>query len=125
MPVDSVVRWGILGPGSIANRLAEGVLALPNARLAAVGSRDLTRANEFGEKYGIPKRHGSYRELVEDPEVDVIYVATPHPYHREHSLLALHAGKPVLCEKPFTINEAEAREIVDTARGKKLFVMEA
>ena len=77
MAVDFVVRWGILGPGSIANRLAEGVLALQDARLAAVGSRDLARANEFGEKYGIPNRHGTYRELVEDPEVDVVYVASP------------------------------------------------
>lgn len=121
----SVVRWGILGPGSIANRLAEGVLALPNARLTAVGSRDLARAEEFGAKYNIPNRHGSYQALVEDPDVDVVYVASPHTYHKEHSLLALNAGKHVLCEKPFTINEAEAREIVETARAKRLFAMEA
>jgi predicted dehydrogenase len=119
------VRWGILGPGLIANRLAEGVLALPDAKLVAVGSRDHSRADSFADKYGIPHRHGSYDALVNDADVDVIYVATPHNFHKEHSILALNAGKHVLCEKPFTINEAEASEIVKVARARRLFVMEA
>src|SRR5690348_14338379 len=121
----SPVRWGILGPGSIANSLAKGVAALPDAEVYAVGSRDLAKANTFADKYGIPNRYGSYKELVEDPSVDVIYVATPHPFHAEHTLLALNAGKPVLCEKPFTINERELEEVVRVARQKKLFLMEA
>ncbi len=125
MPDYSVVRWGILGPGSIANRFAEGAHALPDARLIAVGSRDRSRADAFADKYGIPNRHGSYESLVQDPDVDVIYVATPHNFHHEHSLLALNAGKPILCEKPFTINEGEARDVMELARAKRLFAMEA
>src|SRR5215813_12044980 len=120
-----VVRWGILGAGSIANRLAEGVLVLPDAKLTAVGSRSQEKADAFADKYGIPNRHASYDALVNDPEVDVIYVATPHNFHKEHSILALNAGKHVLCEKPFTINECEAKEIVSVAQAKGLFVMEA
>src|SRR5947208_2244100 len=104
----STVRWGILGAGNIANRLAEGVNFLPDAELLAVASRDLAKATAFAEKHGIPRRYGSYDELVGDPDVDVIYVATTHNFHREHSLLALNAGKHVLCEKPFTINAREA-----------------
>lgn len=121
----STVRWGILGAGNIANRLAEGVNFLPDAELAAVGSRDLEKANAFADKHQIPRRYGSYEELVNDPDLDVIYVATTHNFHREHSLLALNAGKHVLCEKPFTINAGEAEEIVAAAQAKNLFVMEA
>jgi predicted dehydrogenase len=120
----STIRWGILGPGNIARRFAEGVLSVNDARLTAVGSRDLARANAFADQYDIPKRYGSYQELVDDPEVDVIYVATPHNFHKEHSLLALHAGKPVLCEKPFTINAKEAEEVIAAARQRGLFLME-
>jgi predicted dehydrogenase len=121
----SRVRWGILGPGSIANSLAKGVAALPDAEVIAVGSRDQAKANVFADKYGIPNRYGSYQELVDDPEVDVVYVATPHPFHAEHTLLALNARKAVLCEKPFTINERELEHVVRVAREKKLFLMEA
>src|SRR5258708_32154904 len=91
----------------------------------AVGSRDQAKADAFADKYGIPNRYAGYDALVNDPKVDVIYVATPHPFHKEHSLLALNAGKHVLCEKPFTINEGEAREVVDFAKSKRLFIMEA
>jgi predicted dehydrogenase len=120
----STIRWGILGPGNIARRFAEGVKSVNDARLTAVGSRDLAKANSFADQYDIPNRYGSYQELVADPEVDVIYVATPHNFHKEHSLLALNAGKPVLCEKPFTINAKEAEEVIATARVKNLFLME-
>src|SRR5689334_22963725 len=122
---DSSIRWGILGAGNIANRLAEGVNFLADAELLAVGSRDLAKANAFADKHGIKKRYGSYDELVADADIDVIYVATTHNFHKEHSLLALNAGKHVLCEKPFTINAGEAEEIVNTARKNNLFVMEA
>jgi predicted dehydrogenase len=121
----STIGWGILGAGSIANRLAEGVLALPDDKLMAVGSRSIDKADAFADKYGIPNRHASYDALVNDKDVDVIYVATPHNFHREHSILALNAGKHVMCEKPFAINLREAQAIVDLARAKKLFVMEA
>ncbi len=119
------VRWGILGAGSIANSLAKGVAALPDAEVFAIGSRDHAKAHAFAETHNIPASHGSYQKLVDDPHVDVVYVATPHPFHAEHALLALNAGKRVLCEKPFTINARELEEVVRVARDKKLFLMEA
>src|SRR2546430_15227 len=102
------LRWGILGAGGIANRYCSDVKPLPDHKLVAVGSREQEKANAFADKFEIPNRHASYEALVADPEVDVIYVATPHNFHKEHTLLALNAGKPVLCEKPFTINLSEA-----------------
>jgi len=118
------LRWGILGAGSIANRFSSDVKPLADHKLLAVGSRDATRANTFADKYGVPNRHTRYEDLVADPEVDVVYVATPHNFHKEHALLALDHGKAVLCEKPFTINRGEAEVIVKAARAKNLFVME-
>lgn len=121
----STLRWGIIGPGNIAKRFATGLKALPDARIIAIGSRTPGKADTFAGEFDVPHRHDSYQALVSDPDVDAVYVATPHPYHREHSLLALQAGKPVLCEKPFTINANEAGEIVRVAREKKVFAMEA
>jgi predicted dehydrogenase len=120
----SPLRWGILGAGSIANRFCSDVKLLSDHRLAAVGSRDKAKADTFADKFTIQNRHDSYEALVADPEVDVIYVATPHPFHKEHSLLALRAGKAVLCEKPFTINAGEAEVVVKEARDRGLFLME-
>ncbi len=119
------VRWGILGTGSIANTFATGLTFLPDAQLVAVGSRKLETANTFANKYNIPHRHGSYEALASDPDVDVIYVCTPHPMHHDNTLLCLRAHKAVLCEKPLTINAAEAQELVDTARHEHVFLMEA
>jgi len=119
-----MVRWGILGPGSIARSFAEGLKSAEGARLLAVGSRDQAKAEEFGAKFDAPHRHGSYQALVEDRDVDAIYVATPHPFHKEHCLLAINAGKPVLCEKPFTLNAEDLSEVVQTAREKQVFLME-
>jgi len=123
--MSDTIRWGILGTGSIAKKFAEGLSVLPDAQLAAVGSRARDTANAFGELYDIPRRHASYGDLAADPEVDAIYVATPHPFHRENSILCLNAGKAVLCEKPFAINRRQAQETVAVAREKGVFLMEA
>lgn len=122
---DGPIRWGILGTGRIAGLFAQGLAAVPDAALVAVGSRTAEGADAFGERFGVPRRHGSYEALANDPGVDVIYVATPHPRHCENTLLCLRAGKAVLCEKPFAINAAEARAMVAEARSRGLFLMEA
>ena len=120
-----VFRWGIIGPGSIAHKFATGLRALDDAQLVAVGSRSQDRADAFADAYDAPNRHASYEALVEDSEVDAVYVATPHPFHKENSILCLKAGKPVLCEKPFTINQHEAREVIEVACSEGVFLMEA
>lgn len=119
------LRWGILGTGSIATKFATGVAALPDAELAAVGSRSQAGADAFADRFAIPRRHASYADLAHDPAVDAIYIATPHPMHHANMLLCLDAGKAVLCEKPFAINAAQAREAIALARARKLFLMEA
>src|SRR5690349_20397112 len=118
-------RWGILGTGRIAGQFAAGLQTLPDAILVAVGSRTAKAAQDFGKRFGIPRQYASYETLVQDPEVDVIYVATPHSCHKENSQLALAAGKAVLCEKPFAINAREAEQVITFAKHKKLFLMEA
>ena len=118
------LRWGILGAGSIANRFTESIALLSDQKVTAVGSRGAEKAAEFANKHGIKNRHASYEALCNDPEVDAIYVATPHTLHKEHSILALKSGKHVLCEKPFTINRAEAEAVVAVAKETGLFLME-
>lgn len=118
-------RWGILGAGTIARKFAAGVAALPDQELAAVGSRTQAAADHFAAEFGILRRHASYAALAADPGLDAIYIATPHSYHKEHTLLALRGGKAVLCEKPFAINVVEAQEMVAEARLRGLFLMEA
>jgi len=118
-------RWGILGAGGIAKKFSIGVQALADHELIAVGSRTQEKADQFADQFNIPHRHASYEALVSDREVDAIYVATPHPMHKENTLLCLAHGKHVLCEKPFTINAGEAKAIIDAARKHKLFLMEA
>ena len=119
------IRWGIIGTGNIAKLFAHGLSALPDAELVAVGSRSQASADAFGDQFAIPRRHASYAALAEDSGVDAIYVATPHPLHKENTLQALRAGKAVLTEKPFTINAQEAREVIQFAREQRLFLMEA
>ena len=123
--MSDIFRWGIIGPGSIAHKFATGLRALDDAQIVAVGSRSQDRADAFADTYSVPNRHASYEALAEDPEVDAVYVATPHPFHKENSILCLRAGKPVLCEKPFTINQYEAREVIEVARSEGVFLMEA
>jgi predicted dehydrogenase len=122
---DSPVRWGILGTGGIAHAFVTDLQLTDSGVAVAAGSRSQESADHFADKFGIENRHGSYFSLAEDPAVDVIYVATPHPMHYENAILALRAGKHVLVEKPFTMNAAEAREIVQVARERGLFAMEA
>ncbi len=119
------IRWGFLGAGSIARRFGLGMQEVAEAELLAVGSRTAERAQALVDDYQIPRQYDTYEELVQDPDVDVVYVATPHNFHRDHSILALEAGKAVLCEKPFAINVREAAEIVAVARQRDLFLMEA
>ncbi len=118
-------RWGIFGTGNIAGKFAEALAVLPDAELVAVGSRSAATADAFAARHNVPRRHASYAALAEDAAVDALYVATPHTLHAEHTLLGLAAGKPVLCEKPFTLNAREAAAVIQSARAKKLLVMEA
>ena len=120
----SGLRWGFLSAGGIATAIA-GDFRIAGINIQAVGARELTKANAFADKFDIPTRHQGYEALVNDPEVDVVYISTPHPWHHQHALLALNAGKHILLEKPFTINAREAQEIQELAARKKLFVLEA
>ena len=119
------IHWGILGTGNIAHQFAADLSLLPEAELWAVGSRTQASADAFGDAFRIPHRYASYAELVEDPLLDVVYVATPHPFHYEHTMLALRAGVPVLCEKPFALNARQASDMIRVAGQKRLFLMEA
>jgi predicted dehydrogenase len=118
------VRWGILGTGGIARTFVDGLGSLPEAEVLAVGSRSEASAAAFAGEKEIPRHYGAYEGLAEDPDVDVVYVATPHPFHAENAELCLRAGKAVLCEKPFTLNAAEAERVVGLARERGLFLME-
>jgi predicted dehydrogenase len=120
----STFKWGILGPGGIARAFAKDLQLLEAHEVAAVGSRTLSNAQEFAKTFG-GTAYGSYEELVADPTIDAIYVATPHPSHKENVITALNAGKPVLCEKPFAVNAHEAREMVAAAEKNGVALMEA
>jgi predicted dehydrogenase len=119
------LRWGLVGAGHIAGEFADDMRVTQSGRVVAIGSRTQEAADRFADKFDIPKRHASYEALVTDPDVEVVYVATPHPMHHRNAMLALEAGKSVLVEKAFTMNAGEARELVDSARAKGLFLMEA
>ncbi|MGJ3237743.1 MAG: Gfo/Idh/MocA family protein [Anaerolineae bacterium] len=119
------IKWGILATGNIANNFAEALNAVADAELLAVGSRTAERARGFAQKWGIPRHYASYDALVNDPDIDVIYIASPHNAHYDNMLLSLNAGKHVLCEKSLTINALQAQTCIDLAREKNLFLMEA
>jgi predicted dehydrogenase len=119
------INWGIAGSGSAASDFSAGLQHLPEARLLAVHSRNAARAQEFATRFAIPRCHESFDAIVGDSEIDVIYIATPNHAHQEQCLKALDAGKAVLCEKPFTLNAAEARVVIERARQRRLFCMEA
>lgn len=118
-------NWGIIGPGRIAHQFADGLKVIEDAALYAVASSHRERAKSFAEQYGGEKTYDSYEALVNDPQVDAIYIATPHRFHFDNALLCLKAGKSVLCEKPLTVNAAEAQQLIETARASKVFLMEA
>jgi len=120
-----VLRWGILAPGKIAGTFAGTVLANTGQQIVAVASRSAERSATFAATHGIERSYDSYTQLVEDPEIDVVYIANPHSEHREQALLAIAAGKHVLVEKAFTRNAGEAREVVAAARAAGVFAMEA
>lgn len=119
------INWGILGCGSIANKFAEALQKTEGAVLKAAAARNIDRARAFSRTWGFERSYGSYQDLVNDKDIDIIYVATPHSYHFAHTKLCLEAGKAVLCEKPFTVNSQQLEVLISLAREKKLFLMEA
>ncbi|MCX7520934.1 Gfo/Idh/MocA family oxidoreductase [Microbacterium sp. STN6] len=118
------IRWGILATGGIAHAFARDLVSYGHI-VQAVGSRSQQSADAFAAEYGIPTAHDSYEKLVADPDVDIVYISTPHPFHAENAELALGAGKHVLIEKPITLNAAEAQRIADLAAEKNLLLLEA
>lgn len=122
---DRPVRWGILGAGGIATKFATDLLRCPSNALTAVAARSGSRAAEFARRFGAERSYGDYRQLVEDAELDVVYIATTHPLHREQALLAIEAGKAVLIEKPVCLNAADTRQVFQAAEAAGVFAMEA
>lgn len=118
-------QWGIIGPGRIARKFASDLRLLPNARLHAVASTDAARARSFADEFGADFAYGRYEDLVGCPGLDAVYVATPHTLHHDCALLCIENGIPVLCEKPFAMNAAQARRMIDAARHNRVFLMEA
>ena len=118
-------KWGILAPGKMSAKFTKGIKLFENAELFAVGSRELERSGKFANEYGFKKYYGSYEELAADPDVEVIYIASPHSFHKEHTLLCLQNGKNVICEKAFALNSGEVNEMISEAKRQDLFLMEA
>jgi predicted dehydrogenase len=118
-------KWGILAPGKMAAKFTNGISLLENADLYAAGSRDINRAEKFAHDHGFKKYFGSYNELAEDPEVDIIYIASPHSQHHDQTLLCLKNKKAVICEKAFALNSSEVEEMIVEAKHQNVFLMEA
>jgi len=123
--MSKIYNWAILGCGNIAKKFAKELKGLPNAKLYAASSRNLDNAQNFAAKFGFVKAYGSYLEMVEDPNVDVVYIATPHNFHLEHTLLCLNHKKAVLCEKAFAINSKEVAKMISSSKEHNTFLMEA
>lgn len=119
------IKWGILATGNVANNFAQALSNASDAELVAVASRTEDNASQFADKWGIAQYYSQYDALAHDPDVDIVYIASPHNYHYEHMLMCLNAGKHVLCEKAFTLNAPQAEECIQVAREKNLFLMEA
>ncbi|MBY9003051.1 MAG: Gfo/Idh/MocA family oxidoreductase [Candidatus Lokiarchaeota archaeon] len=123
--MSKIIKWGILGCGRIAYKFVEGLKILPDAILEGVASKTEGKAESFGKTFGVKNTYNNYEELVKNPAVDVIYIATTHNFHYKNALLCLNHGKPVLCEKPITLNAIQAEELINTARNNNVFLMEA
>lgn len=121
----SVINWGILGLGRIAHKFVQDLLQIPDARLLAVASTDQQRADAFAGQYGAAHAFGTYEDLLSCEGLDAVYIATPHTGHYQTTLQCLNAGIAVLCEKPFAMNHQQVEKMVQTAREKKVFLMEA
>lgn len=121
------IKWGIIGLGNIANKFAQTVKVMETVELEAVASRSKEKSEAFGKLYDVQahKCYGSYEELIKDESIDVVYIAVPHVFHKEISILCLKSGKGVLCEKPVTLNEGEIKEVINVAKDNKMFFMEA
>ncbi len=118
-------NWGIIGPGKIAGKFAAALLLAGNACLKAVASTNITRARDFAATHGADRIYDSYEQLAADPAIDAVYIATPHGFHAEHTLLCLQNGKAVLCEKPMALNAAQVGEMIAASRRHNAFLMEA
>jgi len=123
--MEKIINWGIIAPGRIAHRFAQGFTAVKDGRLFAVSSRNPERAQNFAQQYGINHIFASYKEIIQNPDVDVIYIANPHRYHHETVKQCLQAGKAVLCEKPLTVTEKQSIELFNIAKEQDVFLMEA
>lgn len=123
--MQKIYNWGIIGPGRIAHKFTEGLKELSNARLLAVASRVQERADAFAGKYGIERSYEGYNLLANDPDIDIVYIATPHTEHYSNTLMCLEQGKAVLCEKPMAINTWEVKSMAETAKKHASFLMEA
>ncbi|MDG3581861.1 Gfo/Idh/MocA family protein [Galbibacter pacificus] len=119
------IKWGILAPGHIAKKFAHDLKAVKDATLYAVASRDLNRAEEFKEEFGAKKAYGNYMDLITDPKVDAIYIATPHTFHKTYTIDCLKNKKAVLCEKPLALNSADVALMIQTAKNEEVLLMEA
>jgi predicted dehydrogenase len=118
------IRWGVFGPGRIAEKFGKGINVVKGATLYAVASRNPERGKRFAKSFGVKQVYDSYQALAEDPQVDVVYIATPHNFHYQNARLCLEAGKHVLCEKPLTVNAAESERLFALAKQRDLFIME-
>lgn len=120
-----MTRWGVLATGNIAAAFVADLALLPDAEVVAVGSRSLDSARTFARRHGIPRAYGSWQELADDPDLGVVYVATPHAAHFDATMTCLSAGRAVLCEKPFTLDRDSSAELVELAQARGIFLMEA
>ena len=119
------IKWGIIGPGKIAQKFASDLSLVEDNELSAVASRDIERARLFSDQFNAEKSYGSYEAILDDPNVDILYIATPHTFHAEWAIKALENGKHVLCEKPLGLNESQVTKIIDAAHQNNRFLMEA
>lgn len=118
-------NWGIIGAGNISSKFATALAGVEDASLMAIASRSIDKANQFAKQYGAEKAYGSYEEIVKDESIDVIYIGTPHSEHKAHAELCIKAGKAVLCEKSFTLNQEDTKYLIDLAKKHNVFLMEA